>query len=63
MTWEEKIQKGMALIIEGCKENSSWCDCHDKCPFDEMCTSIWEDKDTCYTTPDSWEDDANKANL
>lgn len=57
MKWNEKIRKGMDLIIEGCKENEAWRECHNNCPFDEMCTSIWKDEDTGFTTPDSWSEE------
>jgi hypothetical protein len=37
--WQQKIREGMNLIIEGCKENTEWCACHD-CPFAELCDII-----------------------
>ena len=57
MDWENKIIKGMRLIIEGCKGNSDWTVCHDKCPFDIFCTSIYKDEDHNFSTPDCYEEE------
>jgi hypothetical protein len=54
--WQQKIREGMNLIIEGCKENTEWCACHD-CPFAELCDIIYEDSPSPYTTPDSYEEE------
>ena len=53
-TWANKIEAGMKLIIEGCKENPTWTNCHD-CPFDVFCTSICRDQEHDFSTPDSYE--------
>ena len=53
-TRQEKIKNGMKLIIEGCKENPMWTNCHD-CPFDVFCTSICRDQGHNFSTPDSYE--------
>ena len=42
MDWIEKMKAGMKLIGEACAQNKSWNDC-EKCPFDELCTSINDD--------------------
>ena len=39
MNWKEKISQGMQLIKEGCKENTSWMNCH-QCPLDDLCTIL-----------------------
>ena len=57
MNWEEKVQAGMKLIIEGCKENTDWTKCCSNCPFDDFCSAIWGCKDFDYTTPDTWENE------
>ena len=57
MEWNEKIAEGMRLIIEGCKGNPNWCDCHTKCPFDLFCTSIYKDEDHSFSTPDTYEEE------
>jgi hypothetical protein len=63
-SWSAKIEQGMLLIIEGCRQNKDWTMCHDCCLFNEFCTSIWKDKETNFTTPDSWEDEGlNLAGL
>ena len=54
MDWKDKVNAGMALIIEGCKENDSWAECQN-CPFDLFCTSIYRDTTHHYSTPDSFE--------
>lgn len=56
MNWQEKIKKGMELIMEGCKENPMWTDCYD-CPFNVFCTSIYKDKEHNFSTPDSYEEE------
>lgn len=55
-TWADKIEAGMKLIIEGCKENPMWTNCHN-CPFDVFCTSINKDEEHNFSTPDSYEDE------
>ena len=50
--WTDKIEQGMKLIIEGCKENPNWFDCW-SCPFHIPCVSICED--TNISTPKNWE--------
>lgn len=54
--WQEKIEKGLALIIEGCKENTEWRACHD-CPFTVLCDSIYKDEESPYSTPDCYEEE------
>ena len=44
MEWFEKIREGMALIKQGCSENSSWTKCQE-CPFTDFCDLIMEDSD------------------
>ena len=44
MEWFEKIREGMALIKQGCGENTDWIKCQD-CPFDEFCDLIMKDFD------------------
>ncbi len=44
MEWYEKIREGMALIKQGCSENSSWTKCQD-CPFTDFCDLIMEHDD------------------
>ena len=44
MEWFEKIREGMALIKQGCRENTDWTKCHD-CPFTDFCDLIMEDSD------------------
>ena len=44
MEWFEKIREGMALIKQGCSENSSWTKCQD-CPFTDFCDLIMEHDD------------------
>ena len=56
MTWKEKIETGMILIMEGCRENSSWPSCR-TCPFDEYCTVIFQSEQTNKSTPDCWEEE------
>ena len=51
--WMDKIKQGMKLIIEGCKENTSWCNCK-LCPFDDFCISIDKDDSHRFTTPNGW---------
>lgn len=61
--WQEKISKGIELIIEGCKENASWLDCQ-KCPFGDVCDCITEhsgdfiinNSEAVFFTPDVWEE-------
>lgn len=55
MTWQEKIREGMKLIIEGCKGNPEWHNCRAKCPFTDLCDSIYGDSENPYTTPDCYE--------
>ena len=57
MNWNEKIAAGMRLIIEGCKENPTWFNCRDHCPFDTFCSSIYSDTETKFTSPDGWEEE------
>ena len=54
--WSYKIETGMKLIIEGCKENPYWCNCKN-CPFDVFCTSIDKDEEHNFSTPDSYEEE------
>ena len=54
--WMDKIKQGMKLIIEGCKENPSWCNCK-FCPFDTFCTSVYKDDNHNFSTPDTWEEE------
>ncbi len=56
MNWMDKIEQGMKLIIEGCKENPNWCDCQ-SCPFDDFCTSVYKDASHNFSTPDTWEEE------
>ena len=56
MAWTQKISAGMALIVEGCKENPDWRQCK-FCPFDVMCTSIWADRYHDFSTPDNWDEE------
>lgn len=56
MTWKEKISTGLNLIIEGCKENTEWHNCHE-CPFEILCDSIFGDSETPYSTPDCYEEE------
>lgn len=51
--WQEKISKGMELIVEGCQENESWHNCG-KCPFTEMCNCIIDNSELIVYTPDVW---------
>ena len=57
MHWLEKIKAGMALIKEGCNQNTDWTKCP-LCPFYEFCVLIEEDS---KQTPDEaffpWEED------
>ncbi len=41
MDWREKITVAMALLKEGCKENTNGENCF-KCPFEEYCMCIME---------------------
>jgi hypothetical protein len=41
MSGFEKIQMGMKLITEGCREQTEWTACHD-CPFDSFCTMLMD---------------------
>ena len=56
MTWQRKIAIGMALIKEGCENNSKWNGCND-CPFGEVCDQIIDGADTWEEAllPDKWE--------
>ena len=54
-TWEARIEQGMKLIIEGCKDNPDWRNCNKSCPFTDFCSSIYKDKEIPFTTPDTWE--------
>ena len=54
MTWQEKIEKGLALIIEGCKENTEWGACYD-CPFAKLCDIIYLADDSPYSYPENYE--------
>ena len=54
--WKDMIAEGINLIIEGCKENSSWLNCRE-CPFDTFCTSIYIDNKHNFSTPDTWEEE------
>ena len=56
MNWKEKILEGMHLIIEGCKENTEWRNCHE-CPFTVLCDSIYADSESPYSTPDTYEEE------
>lgn len=54
--WASKVKEGMKLIIEGCTSNPSDFNCK-ACPFDELCTSIWRDKENRFSTPNYWRDE------
>ena len=56
MAWQEKIFKGMKLIIEGCKENTEWRACS-ICPFTELCDSIYKADEHSYSSPDCYEEE------
>lgn len=56
MNWTNKIEQGMKLIIEGCKENPNWCYCK-FCPFDEFCTSVYKDESHNFSTPATWKEE------
>ena len=56
MEFAETIRKGMKLIMKGCKQNPNWTDC-DKCPFTELCNSIYKDQKHPFSTPDCWEEE------
>ena len=55
MTWQEKIEKGLALIIEGCKENTKLGACCD-CRFAKLCDVIYLDDNSPYTFPKYYEE-------
>ena len=44
MEWYEKIREGMALIKQGCGENTEWTKCYE-CPFNDFCNLIMDDDD------------------
>ena len=54
--WARKVKDGMKLIIEGCTSNPSDFN-YKACPFDELCTSIWRDKENRFSTPNYWRDE------
>ena len=56
MDWKEQITIGMKMIIEGCDKEGLWFGCKD-CPFGPICDSLLRDEDSCYSTPDNWENE------
>ena len=43
MDWQKKMLDGMRLLREACRENKEWDKCQ-KCPFDEYCTALMNEK-------------------
>ncbi len=56
MDWKEQIAIGMKMIIEGCDKEGLWFGCKD-CPFGPICDALLRDEDSCYSTPDNWENE------
>lgn len=56
MNWKEKIAAGIKMIIEGCDDGGLWCGCKG-CPFGPICDTILKDEESCYSTPDCWEEE------
>ena len=58
MNWKNKIEMGMWLLSQGCKENRSTLDCA-KCPFDEYCNAIQlgAEAELNVDIPENWDYD------
>ena len=56
MDWKEKIMSGMKIIIEGCDEEGLWFGCKN-CPFGSICDILLRDEESCYSTPNNWENE------
>lgn len=56
MDWKVQIAAGMKLIIEGCDKEGLWRGCKG-CPFSPICDAILRDEESCYSTPDCWEEE------
>ena len=55
MDWKETITVGIKMIIEGC-DKAGLRGCKD-CPFGPICDIVLRDEESCYSTPDCWEEE------